>query len=435
MGDNYCEICQKSFGSLAYLRKHEQTKKHKETLICPKNKKKFFCELCNYSTDIKCNFNIHISSQKHKNVQLIKEQESYNCLPCKVALRDRTDFERHKRTKKHIFLTDSFHDMERSKLDILVSDMVLHASRKYPIPLEQSSNEKIRIMRPDCSLCFHTDTNGYLAWVKNILEPFAHKFSEQNGTCRFVWPNHPYLLSKRDFAYIIVSASSRILQEKIKYAREQAKYLNSVLGCEQHRKDPKKWCEQCLPEVRLELFGFDEQKHSENVSERLRTILSNTTSSRESSLGYWKWWREEGEFSEQMRILESLSSTSIKETIQGEGRFPVKKMTETEFMEVLRRTSYRTKGTDGFNKKIKTLVFLENIRKLAVPPKFDPYRIKTEREVIDKQCSASAFYFSLCSRITSVEKNIFNSYFGFEKESRFSKEVEETVEEVWKISS
>lgn len=213
MSDNYCEVCQKTFGSLAYLKKHEQTKKHRETLLCPKNKKKFFCEMCNYSTDIKCNFNIHISSQKHKNVQLIKEQESYNCLPCKVALRDRTDFERHKRTKKHIFLTDSFHDMERSKLDILVSDMVLHASRKYPIPLEQSSNEKIRIMRPDCSLCFHTDTNGYLAWVKIFLSLSPTNFPNKTEHVVSYGQTTP-IFCRKETSHISSSAHHRVFYKK-----------------------------------------------------------------------------------------------------------------------------------------------------------------------------------------------------------------------------
>lgn len=60
----------------------------------------FHCEKCNYSTDVKYNFDLHCTSKKHLGItNPIKE---YFCKKCKYRTCNNSNFQKHLRTKKHL---------------------------------------------------------------------------------------------------------------------------------------------------------------------------------------------------------------------------------------------------------------------------------------------------------------------------------------------
>ena len=64
--------------------------------------KEYFCEICNYKTFIKCNYNKHILSSLHKKINKIKSNNAFCCKICDYSTNRKNDYDKHMDTKKHI---------------------------------------------------------------------------------------------------------------------------------------------------------------------------------------------------------------------------------------------------------------------------------------------------------------------------------------------
>jgi hypothetical protein len=65
------------------------------------NKELYFCEICDYSTQVKTNYNYHMESVKHKNKS--KLMNRFKCDECSFNTNDSSNYKKHLHTKKHIY--------------------------------------------------------------------------------------------------------------------------------------------------------------------------------------------------------------------------------------------------------------------------------------------------------------------------------------------
>ncbi|AHC55179.1 zinc finger protein [Tunisvirus fontaine2] len=437
MGENFCDVCQKSFASKVYLKKHQSTKKHLERLKNPVVKKRFSCDVCNYSTDVKCNLKSHLLSSKHKKTVEETQQKDYVCGLCDVSFRDALDFDRHSKSKKHFRLLDISLDMSENELKYLIRELTNYMTRGGKYELEQNPYLKERnIAKPKVLFFYSERDEKYLGWIKDVLSPISDRIFDVEGKCNIVWPNHRYIISTKDFARLIVSVFSEVVERKILQAEKETEMLNLERRCEVHKEAEPIYCTRCGPKVELELCGFDLQKHQKNTRERLRVILSECPSARKSATGYWEWWKREREFTKKVKELEGLDVEVLNPIKKGRRICTPQKMSELDFVEFLREEctffSYTPLHPD---RQIKTLAYLRKIRNMWSVSELGFFGCHMSEEEKKERQERTIFYSSLCWRINSVERNIFLSFFGFEKESRFSREVSGVVSKVWKFES
>jgi len=91
-------------------------------------KQPFFCEICNYTTNIKCNYNKHLLSLLHKKISKIKIDNAFCCKMCDYYTNRKNDYDKHMNTKKHISklndyknpknINQIFTDKDNNKIDI-----------------------------------------------------------------------------------------------------------------------------------------------------------------------------------------------------------------------------------------------------------------------------------------------------------------------------
>ena len=64
------------------------------------------CKVCNFSSRQSCDYNKHLTSQKHKNNIINKEQNilesnKYKCIICDFNAKQKSDYTKHLLTNKH----------------------------------------------------------------------------------------------------------------------------------------------------------------------------------------------------------------------------------------------------------------------------------------------------------------------------------------------
>jgi len=78
-------------------------------LIMQKSRKKmdkYSCEICDYKTDDKFNYDKHILTPKHENLQKLQEKNSqFSCTACNFITNNRTNYSKHILTAKHMKIT------------------------------------------------------------------------------------------------------------------------------------------------------------------------------------------------------------------------------------------------------------------------------------------------------------------------------------------
>jgi len=77
----------------------------------------YVCEMCNYKTCIKCNYNKHIMSSLHKKINKMKSDNSFCCKICNYSTNRKNDYDKHMDTKKHISKVDDYKN-PKNKIDI-----------------------------------------------------------------------------------------------------------------------------------------------------------------------------------------------------------------------------------------------------------------------------------------------------------------------------
>lgn len=104
-----CNICDKLFQTHGGLWKHKQKaclKKEEPNIL------KYYCEKCNYTTKLQKDYNKHINTKKHINMQMPllisdnneaikKNPKTYSCFICNFVTKKTTDYKRHCQTIKH----------------------------------------------------------------------------------------------------------------------------------------------------------------------------------------------------------------------------------------------------------------------------------------------------------------------------------------------
>ncbi len=110
-----CNICDKIFKTHGGLWKHKKkacVKKEATNIL------KYYCEKCNYMTKSQKDYNKHINTEKHINMQIPsvisdnnetieKKPKTYSCSICNFITTKTTDYERHCQTIKHNNNTNS----------------------------------------------------------------------------------------------------------------------------------------------------------------------------------------------------------------------------------------------------------------------------------------------------------------------------------------
>jgi len=100
-----CEICQYYTNIKTNYDKHLSSKKHTEksikNSIKEENNKKFVCEICYYNTCIKYNYDKHLSSKKHKEKEF-ENNKNFVCEICNYNTSIKRDYNNHLSSKKHI---------------------------------------------------------------------------------------------------------------------------------------------------------------------------------------------------------------------------------------------------------------------------------------------------------------------------------------------
>ncbi|AHC54934.1 hypothetical protein D1R32_gp217 [Tunisvirus fontaine2] len=326
-----CSICQKSFSELGYLRKHEKTKKHLKALsLGGLRRGEYSCDVCSYSTDIASNFKIHEMTKKHKEkVNEQRREEEFFCEVCDVFSRDKRDHERHLLTKRHIRNFDASLDVPSEKLERVIFELVTHLTSNRTLFREIILQDE-RVISPKIFIPHLGNSERFLEWMRSLLEPIADRFTERDGCVSFVWPNHRYILSSRDFALLFVSLSRKVFcksveQTKLEVDRYKAekcpKHMCFIPGCETC---PKKTA-----------FGVSEDILSHVLSEfeTRERLITRATLEREKCLAYWKWWKESGKFK---RLRDDILSGFVVEMAE----FPMESisheaMSEKDFVDVL----------------------------------------------------------------------------------------------------
>lgn len=366
----------------------------------PKEKKKYFCGICKYSTDIKCNYETHLESKRHKVLEkkLVPPEESFYCASCGITLRDKTAYERHTSTKKHEFLLDASKDLPKDKLEHIVSDVVLYIVGGQMPQYDTNTVSSEKSVKPR-NLLVNTGTESVLMWMKETLEPINHRITERDG-CSFVWPNKRYILSRKDFAYFVVSASSKILRSRIESAKKEAERLTET-----------------GERASLGLGNFNEAKFNEDIDKRLSTITEGTTVSRALCDGYWFWWVKGKSFREERNKLSS-SLFFFSELPSGVGACS-KPMEFEKFVKEVKKMRFTISG-ETLSKNVQTLCFLEKLDRLCM----EEMSVASREGIPSERC---VFVFSLRGRISLIHENLFLSHFGFTKKSQMTKRTEEII--------
>ena len=95
-----------------------------------KNARPFTCEKCDYKTGCSYDYNKHLLTIKHKNMLEKTKNESitektYKCVCCKYSTNSKKDFIKHEETKKHIKLYEEFIKTNENKPIVTIIEHVL----------------------------------------------------------------------------------------------------------------------------------------------------------------------------------------------------------------------------------------------------------------------------------------------------------------------
>jgi hypothetical protein len=100
----FCDTCNVTLQNNYLLEAHNQSKKHNTKIGIETNNAKFYCELCDYGTYRKSNYDSHIMSSRHSKNNLSTTQNTaikqiaskiYMCQNCTKSFNDRAGLWRH----------------------------------------------------------------------------------------------------------------------------------------------------------------------------------------------------------------------------------------------------------------------------------------------------------------------------------------------------
>nr|WNL50533.1 hypothetical protein MarDSR_494 [Marseillevirus sp.] len=416
-----CLFCNVSFSKLQYLKKHEKTAGHIAAVASGgKQKKTFFCPLCNYSTDLKSNFAIHEKSTKHlSKTQASETPEEFFCSLCDVRSRDKADYLRHLKTKRHRQLFDISLDNKPEKFEHLIDDLFCYL-KAQKVPFEERKELDGLVLTPKNVPSYVGDNERFLLWIKGTLESLNHRFSEKDGICSFVWPTHRYKLSNKDFALLVLSLVSKIFNDRVdRTTKEIFRYNESLPKCKKHRLLAISSCDDCVFPAKL---GATKES-LDSVAQKLFLWLNSARQDREVCGGYRKWWKEGEEFKKaHSEVFAEEISLEDMELL----RDNVETMSEDDFFRVLSKFSCFHRDPK-FKKDgdISSLSFLRIIGERISK------EIRDETNPAKKQ-GKHLFSVSFFARSNLVKENIFLSRFGFEKRTKFSERVIKQTQVLWR---
>ena len=124
-------------------------------------KKKFYCGICNFSSDYKCNLEKHLKTQKHKNRVLSgpKNNLVFRCEICDFSTSKLSKLERHKTTLKHKKVqkkvqkvsVDSDENSEKSQ----INEYFCECGKKYKY------RQSLHVHRKKCMFIKETETKDH----------------------------------------------------------------------------------------------------------------------------------------------------------------------------------------------------------------------------------------------------------------------------------
>lgn len=201
----HCEYCDTVSTTSSNYTKHCRTKKHllnKEGTHKPVEKKKFYeCFHCSFRTNIKRDYEVHMSTDKHKKKEGEK-RENYICEDCAYSTKSRGNFNKHLQTERH--RNNAFKDLKISEEEIgsLVRDLDETSKNMFLpriVPVEKHGRQVDLIdtclPRPSC---MGSDLSFYL-WVKRAVSMFFSCVEERQDMALVRIKKRKYVFDKCSF--------------------------------------------------------------------------------------------------------------------------------------------------------------------------------------------------------------------------------------------
>ncbi|AHA46190.1 hypothetical protein ISTM_292 [Insectomime virus] len=418
-----CLVCSVSFQKLSYLKKHEKTKGHLRILSMDntKERKKYFCESCNYSTNIKRDYVIHNDSAKHMAKKGVEEEIiPYFCSFCDVLSRDKANHSRHLKTKRHTAMVDISLDLPEEKLEHVIKDLVLYFTGNRA-PFEERMVLEKRLLKPKQIFVRTGNTEDFLSWVKLVLDDVVHRFEEREDGCYFIWPNHRYTLSKRDFAKIITHVTSDVFEKRVFLTREKVEQYNKLVQCGRHGQYFVNTCPNCTPPVLFDVSDRQIQEIREELAKHKKSISETGIDARLFCMAYWNWWSGDS-LRERRQKLSQAIELSVEE-LDMISTGSAETMQEKTFVSLLGKFKCKNSKKHRTNKNLYVLSFLDAVEQYVKSES------KKDGTPSEKQ-SRALFCVSFCARLHLIKENIFLSHFGFERRKIISQDVLDQVDKI-----
>ena len=182
----------------------------------------FHCELCDYKTSRKYNYEIHLDSIKHKNNalttnmpnSLVKVSKIYNCQNCEKQFNDRAGLWRHNKKCNQIQYDDDCEDKkEKTKKDDLIEYLIKENQEFKNLILELAKKDNSVINNNNTNTnCHNTNNNTF-----NLNMFLNEKCKDAINIDDFVSNIKMQLSDLENFGYMgYVEGVSRILIKNLK---------------------------------------------------------------------------------------------------------------------------------------------------------------------------------------------------------------------------
>ena len=196
-----CELCDFNTVNKKDFNKHLATDKHKSRQENPKsrqeNPKEYSCDLCDYITSEVYNYNKHLSTRKHKNLENLersrkKNQETkptdYWCEFCDYTTKDSHDYNKHLLTDKHKKKTnmpkDMLHTISKEEIMMVLlqnqefNKLILEQHQSTLTALEQT-NKLVENSMINSHNTINTNTNSHN--TTNTTNTNSHNTTTNNN--------------------------------------------------------------------------------------------------------------------------------------------------------------------------------------------------------------------------------------------------------------
>ena len=182
----------------------------------PKIPLKYNCELCDYHTSSKKDYDKHSSTDKHKgNKKVVKNPPKYNCDLCDYHSINKLHYNRHLLTGKHIKNTKSLDSKENITCDEMQSDHIEKVCNAILTKSNETRDELVNLILKSNESLMKSNENVIAAIRKHPINKTKITFNAYlNTTCKDAMNMSDF------FKEIVIDAS--LIRDIIQYGQAGA---------------------------------------------------------------------------------------------------------------------------------------------------------------------------------------------------------------------